>query len=688
MIVASQAVSAVLLLRRPRSFGPAVICLRPTLFFSVMATADEPPAATPDHAGNTGPWRPVGLTAARLLTVFMRSRLVLRGLAGTSRVPPQDWLLAFAKGAWFDLATVALMIAPVLLYEALLPSRWSASRGHRILRLLWWWLTVFVLLFVAGAEVTFWLEFWTRFNFIAVDYLIYTQEVIGNVRQSYPIGAILGGLAAVSAVIAWLLWRSTKQADGQPTGSRRRLALAAIAAAGVALSLAFANVDQMQGSRNAYADELSGNGVFTFAAALRRNELDYERFYRTMPQDEANRILLSLGVEREPLTEAIRHPDDDLAEDEVPFVRRPRNVVMISVESLSASFLGAYGSTAGLTPNLDALAAAGMKFERLFATGTRTVRGLEALSLGTPPVPGQSIVRRPRNEHLSTIGEVLIAQGMATYFLYGGYGYFDNMNAFFDSNNYHVIDRTSIPNEKVVFENVWGVADEVLFDQALATLDRANDDGKPFFAHIMTTSNHRPYTYPDGRIDIPSPGGRDGAVKYTDYAIGRFIRDARSRPWFDDTVFVIVADHCASVAGKTRLPIGDYRIPGIFYAPALLKPSVWKGVVSQIDLMPTLIEVLGRNGDNHFFGRSIFEPGPTLERAFVSNYQELGYYRDDVLTVLAPRRKIESFRIDPVTYEATEIPAVPSLVDEAVAYYQTAAAAFRRGALKHKGPAR
>lgn len=657
------------------------------------ADTDDSPATTPGRAGGAGPLRTVRLTVALLLAVFVLAvfvltRLALLGLAGTSRVPPQDWLPAFAKGAWFDLATLALMIAPVLLYEALLPSRWRASRSHRILRLLWWWLTVFVLLFIAAAEVTFWLEFWNRFNFIAVDYLIYTQEVIGNVRQSYPIGAMLGGLAAVSAVIAWLLWRSTKQADWQPLSTGRRLTLAAIAAAGVALSLTFANVDQMQGSHNAYADELSGNGIFTFAAALRRNELDYERFYRTMPQDEANRILLSLGVERAPLTEAIQHPDDDLAEDEVPFVRRPKNVVMISVESLSASFLGAYGSTAGLTPNLDALAAAGMKFERLFATGTRTVRGLEALSLGTPPVPGQSIVRRPRNEHLSTIGEVLIAQGVATYFLYGGYGYFDNMNAFFDSNNYHVIDRTSIPNDKVVFENVWGVADEVLFDQGLATLDRANEDGKPFFAHIMTTSNHRPYTYPDGRIDIPSPGGRDGAVKYTDYAIGKFIRDARSKPWFDDTVFVIVADHCASVAGKTRLPIGDYRIPGIFYAPALLKPSVWKGVVSQIDLMPTLIEVLGRNGDNHFFGRSIFEPGPTLERAFVSNYQELGYYRDDVLTVLAPRRKVESFRIDPVTYEATEIPSVPSLVDEAVAYYQTAAAAFKRGALKRKGSAR
>ena len=105
----------------------------------------------------------------------------------------------------------------------------------------------------------------------------------------------------------------------------------------------------------------------------------------------------------------------------------------------------------------------------------------------------------------------------------------------------------------------------------------------------MTTSNHRPYTYPDGRIDIPSPGKRPGAVKYTDYAIGKFIEDAHAKPWFNDTLFVFIADHCAAVAGKSRLPVEKYHIPLIMYAPALLKPATFDLTMSQIDVVPTLL---------------------------------------------------------------------------------------------------
>jgi phosphoglycerol transferase MdoB-like AlkP superfamily enzyme len=238
------------------------------------------------------------------------------------------------------------------------------------------------------------------------------------------------------------------------------------------------------------------------------------------------------------------------------------------------------------------------------------------------------------------------------------------------------------------------VADEYLFDQALRTLDdkhadseKADKAGKkadsqPFFAQIMTTSNHRPYTYPDNRIDIPSPGGREGAVKYTDYAIGKFIKDASKKPWFKDTLFVIVADHCASAAGKTRLPVAGYRIPLIFYAPALLKPTVFSPMISQIDIAPTLMEVLGKNGSAQFFGRSVFESGPVPERAFISNYQALGYMKDNLLTVLLPKQVVESYNVDPKTLATTPAPVNTQLMNEAIAYYQTASKAFKTGALK------
>ncbi len=289
---------------------------------------------------------------------------------------------------------------------------------------------------------------------------------------------------------------------------RRRLAYLTAAVALPAVAMSVASIDQMGRIGNAYADELAGNGLFTFSAAMRRNELDYDRFYATIPQEDADRILESLGVDRRPLQPPTPNPCG------LPITKRPsrtrpqmpakpRHVVLIMVESLSAEFVGAYGSTKGLTPNLDRFAREGLKFTNAYATGTRTVRGLEAVSVGTPPVPGQSIVRRPDNAHLTTVGGVLERQGYATSFVYGGYGYFDNMNAYFAGNDYRVIDRVDFPKSTIVFENVWGVADESLFANVLrvhrrqrgarqAVVHARHDDFEPPAVHLPRRPDRHP----------------------------------------------------------------------------------------------------------------------------------------------------------------------------------------------------
>lgn len=616
----------------------------------------------------------LALTALSVWTL-LRLGLWLYADAGSAAVH------VFGRGLWFDAATLAWMLAPLLAISALLPARLRASRLMGGVRWGALWLAVALLLFGAVAEVVFWDEFSTRFNFIAVDYLLYTQEVIGNIVESYPVGALVGGIVSLSALLVIVLRRRLSLAvSARPW----RVRVAMLAAAVLLPTTAqLATIEQMEGSGDAYADELAGNGLFSLAAAMRRNELDYARWYATLPQEEADEVLRTLHVERLPLSaEDSPSAMDDPPHDKSPFTRRPRNVVLVTIESLSAEYVGAYGSKEGLTPELDRIAAEGLRFANVYATGTRTVRGLEALSLGTPPVPGQAIVRRTNNNNLSTVGEILAPQGVVPMFIYGGYGYFDNMNSYFRGNDYLIVDRTDFPKDSIVFENVWGVADESLYANALIAMNRKAAEGKPFFAQIMTTSNHRPYTYPDGRIDIPSPGGRHGAVKYTDWAIGQFIREAKKQPWFADTLFVFVADHCASVAGRTRLPVAKYRIPLIFYAPDMLPPGEFTDRLSQIDLAPTLLEVMGKNGDDHFFGRAFFEEHVQLDRVFISNYQDLGYLRGDLLTVLSPQRMVRAYRVDPATLESTPTEPDPQRVKEAIAYYQTAAAAFKQGRLQ------
>ena len=623
--------------------------------------------------------------AAIALVIWLVLRLVLWVDVGLNQLSISQALKALAIGFWFDLNALCYLAIPFLLASIVVPNSWRSKAWFNKARWLLAFLVTFALLFGAVSEYIFWQEFTTRFNFIAVDYLIYTNEVIGNIRESYPVPLILLIIALLASIAVFVVSQFIQLDNAlKPFKQKAKLLIGAILLPVISFQLA--NVDQMDFGKNAYANELAGNGVFSFAAAARRNELDYDKFYKLIPQEQADQILAGNGVERKPLSKVLLETD----EDEVPepiemgtFTRRPKNIVLISVESLSAEYVGAYGSKENLTPYLDKLATQSLVFDKIFATGTRTVRGLDALSLGTPPIPGQAIVHRPNNEHLATIGEMLEVQNFSTFFIYGGYGVFDNMNNYFRSNDYVVVDRTDFDKSSIQAENVWGVDDESLFDNSIAIFDKNVKTNKPFFAHIMTTSNHRPFTFPEGKIDLPQ-GHREGAVKYTDYAIGKFIEKAKTKPWFKDTLFVIVADHCASVAGKTKLPVNKYHIPLFFYAPDMLPAAHNSRIASQIDIVPTLLDVLGVKGDDHFFGQSLFEEAKdqTAPRAFISNYQELGYYKNDTLIVLSPKQKAEAYKVDPVTLESTPTQMDETLLNEAIAYYQTANRAFKTGALK------
>jgi phosphoglycerol transferase MdoB-like AlkP superfamily enzyme len=358
--------------------------------------------------------------------------------------------------------------------------------------------------------------------------------------------------------------------------------------------------------------------------------------------------------------------------------------VLISIESLSASFLKSFGNTENITPFLDSLTENSLVFTHLYATGTRTVRGLEALALSVPPTPGQSIVRRPGNEGLFSLADVFNEKGYESKFIYGGYGYFDNMNYFFEHNGYQVIDRSALTDDEIDYENIWGVADENLFTLALREIDKTVRHGKPAFAHIMTTSNHRPFTYPEGRIDIPSHTSREGAVRYTDYALRKFLQEASKKDWFENTVFVVTADHCASSAGKTELPIEKYHIPMLIFSPANISRGVQDRLMSQIDIGPTLLGLLNFSYSSKFFGHDIYAVREEDDHAFISTYQLLGYIKRNHLVVLAPNKAPEVFEIgdhDSVT-PVGGVARISSVAAEAISWYQAASYSFAHGLMK------
>lgn len=573
-----------------------------------------------------------------------------------------------ATGAVFDLATLSYALLPLALYFLLVPRRFTTRQWHLWLVRVMFTLFLAVLIFTACSEYFFFDEFSTRFNFIAVDYLIYTNEVIGNIRESYPLVPIFAGIFIAALSISLALMKRLDQA-AQSTFRGAYHLTGALLLLPPLVSLAFINVSQSETSRNNFVNELSGNGIYNLMAAFRNNELSFTRFYRTLPEKQVLARLKTLVAERN------NHFIDPASEK---FTRKIRgegpekrlNLVVVVEESLSAAFLGSFGNKDKLTPNLDRLADQSLLFTNLYATGTRTVRGLEALTLSVPPLPGTSIVKRPNNGGFRSWGEIMKNKGYDAKYVYAGYGYFDNMNAFFSGNGFSVVDRAAFAKDEITFANIWGVCDEDLFMRTIRESDKSHAAGKPFFSMVMTTSNHRPYTYPEGKIDIPSKTGRKGGVKYADYAIGRFIAEARTKPWFKDTIFVFVADHCASSAGKSDIPVRKYEIPMMVYAPHHIKPARMDRLMSQIDVAPTILGLMNMSYDSDFLGLDVLKDSDHAPRAFISTYQKLGYLTEDHLLVLGPRQYAARYQINRLSGETKPLPLEDRLMEDMLAYYQ------------------
>jgi phosphoglycerol transferase MdoB-like AlkP superfamily enzyme len=546
-------------------------------------------------------------------------------------------------------------------------------------------LTLFIyigaILINALSEYFFWKEFGARYNFIAVDYLIYTNEVIGNILQSYPVVPLFMVLGIFALFITIFIYRKTFDYLTLLPAFRTKLSLLIALMAGCLLAIwilpIYAKADN---TSNLYVSELGADGPYKFYIAFKDNELSYTKFYPTIKQDSATAILSRrLGWQMPSIRKQGwgKMMQDSSAE-------LHKNIVLITVESLSADYLAHYGNTDHLTPFLDSLADKSLVFTQLYAAGNRTVRGLEALTLCIPPSPGESIIKRKDNKNKFTTGSILKQKGYTVQFLYGGYSYFDNMQDFFAGNGYQVIDRSSLSPSEISFANIWGVCDQDMAAKLLDVLNQDAGSGKPFFAHWMTVSNHRPFTYPDGKIAIPGDAkSRKGGVMYTDYALKQFFSRAAKQPWFDNTVFIIVADHCASSSGKVALPLEKYRIPCMVYSRGFIAPQKVTTLMSQIDIMPTVFSLLHLRYQSKFIGQNVlsrtYQP-----RAVMATYQDLGYLQDSTLTILSPVRQIKAYHVSVASQKERlprgfisnfdEIPTqlvADSLINTAISYYQT-----------------
>lgn len=425
-------------------------------------------------------------------------------------------------------------------------------------------------------------------------------------------------------------------------------------------------------------NDLSLNSAYSVVFALKQlsKEESSEAYYGKIdPQQMLTTLRASLqnpnAIYNDPSA-----PTKTLHQSAYP--HRKKNLVILLQESLGAQFVGKLGGLP-LTPNLDALMDEGWNFTQLYATGTRSVRGIEAVVTGFTPTPARSVVKLSKSQHnFFTLASFLQDRGYQTQFIYGGESHFDNMKSFFLGNGFEqIVDEKEFA--KIDFKGSWGASDQDLYDQANLEFTRLTNEGRPFFSLVFTSSNHSPYEYPDGTItpyDSPKQT-RNNAAKYSDFALGEFIRQAKRSNYWDNTIFLIVADHCSRVHGASLVPIEYFHIPALILGKDI-PPREENRLASQIDLAPTLLSLIGASGEHPMLGFDFtFPVDDAKTRAILQYDKNFAYLTPGKAVIFQPDKPAQVFEREEGTLKPTE--SDENLMKVAHAYASFGSIAYQNG---------
>ena len=334
------------------------------------------------------------------------------------------------------------------------------------------------------------------------------------------------------------------------------------------------------------------------------------------------------------------------------------------MRGISAAYLEK--SHAGYMPNLQKLAEQSLYYPNAFATGRNSARAIEAIDFSLPPLPGLPILSLPGSKKLHGLGGIFKSKGYDNKWIYGSYGMLDRMDGFLADGDFKIMDRSRWRKGEITYADLLSVSDEDLYRKTIAEADKSAAADKPFFSLLMTSSNRYPYPVPDTYADFPANATRrQKAVRYADYALGRFIEEARSKPWFDNTVFVFVSDRAVKKNRTAEISPESYRIPLLVYGPKFVRPQTVRTPVSQIDVAPTLLGLLDFSYESRFYGSDALSPGYT-PRIFYSRWQKIGCQSRGVAISLSPGKGYA------VTPAKTRKSIAEKHLAETIAFYQQA----------------
>ncbi|MDN3436025.1 LTA synthase family protein [Pseudoalteromonas sp. APC 3356] len=570
------------------------------------------------------------------------------------------WSL-ITNGFRIDLSSVGYLCAiPALLHPWVSKTRFQ-EYWSLVLRI--WFLICFMgILFFELATPAFINEYGFRPNRLFIEYLAYPDEVSKML--------VNGHLITILIVFALLLfpvkkiWQFTDHVvsnkvkeDNAAIGSRlvsclMLFVIIALSARGT-LGHRPINPALVYFSTDPLVNSLTLNSTYSVAYALNQfgDEKNAAKLYGKMEDDRV--IELVRQESKQPLDSFKNDNLPTLSKRSPSFKGQPKNLVIILEESLGAQYVSSLGGIP-LTPEIDKLNQKGWAFKRLYATGTRSVRGIEAVITGFTPTPSRAVVKLDKSQKdFFTIASLLKENGYEAQFIYGGESHFDNMKSFFLGNGFtDIVDFNDIENPQFVAS--WGASDGDLFNQADIELTKLHNEGKPFFSFIFTSSNHDPFEIPDGIVSPIQYTAeqlqqyddkellRHKAIQYADYALGQFIAKAKAQDYWENTIFLVVADHDARAMGKDLVPINNFHIPGVILNSGK-GPTLDQRIVSQIDLAPTLLSLMGIENISPMLGQDLTDPTAS-NRAMMQYAENFAYMVNDEVTILQPSKAPLNFQ--------------------------------------------
>lgn len=640
---------------------------------SASASSLATPAGLPWRRERTGRALRAQLgSALRLLGPLALFGLAVLGVTTLSRLGLVVWqrerveavhglAAVFASGLRMDLLALGTIGLPLVVGSlALRGTRRFDRVWSAVLRVL---LTAFfgAFAFMEAATPSFVAEFDARPNRIFVEYLGHPIEVFGTLGREHPLELLLAaGVLVAGLGFSWRWYGRLLEEPGSAS-ARSRILVGLIVvpivflAARSSLKPRPANPSSVAFSSDHLVNDLCIPSAYSVLYAVYRlkDEADAGELYGKMPIERAVELVRA---------EMVTVAPEDFTDPERPTLHvqpvagaqdRPRNLVIVLEESLGAQYSAALGGL-GVTPRLDELRAEGWWFENLYATGTRSVRGIEAVMTGFLPTPARAVVKLGAAQTgFFTLAALLADRGYHTQFIYGGDSSFDNMRGFLSGNGVdEIVDEDDFEHPR--FHGTWGVCDEDVFAKAHATFLENGDE--PFFALVFSVSNHSPFEFPAGGFELhEEPAStRTNGVKYADHALGAFFDVARTAPYWDDTVFLVVADHDSRVHGADLIPVEHFHIPGVILG-AGVEPHVDPRLTSQIDLAPTLLSLIGVGGEHPMVGRDLTRMDPDRPgRAILQYGSSQAYMRGTDVLVLRPDREPRQF-----SYRGGRLDAAP-----------------------------